>query len=301
VMCQPSCSKKPRLSQPVLNSYSPGMYAIRYQGTRSKNSAGTPTQRSVNIPLSLSQAPIRMAGEIEFISPEGIHHQTLSEPGDYLVAHVRHGDAVLAVSKYSPKPLVDMIDVQWRIESLQQPLKRHAAQILPKAAPPPSAATSIPLTLTGHIERRGDVTVNSGEWLGDPQGSARLEGFLIESSAFPEEVELLSACRAGEQTLQAKQNGYLGTKRQATAITQLALCLGGEKASGYELEAEAAFSDGSRQPLGRKEAVMAANGKGHLVAVRLRLHKGDGAAPSRQVTATQSSWLDPKATYVAKA
>lgn len=163
---------------------------------------------------------------------------------------MKRGDAVLAASKYSPKPLAGKVDVQWRIESLQQPVGRtSSAPAQANQHPEPyvgKAANSLPLTLTGHIERRGDVTVNSGEWLGDPNGTARLEGLQIESNALPQGVEILGACRAGNQTLQAKQNNYLGTKRQATAITQLALCLGGENANNYQLDAEAIFSDGSR-------------------------------------------------------
>ncbi|MEC8902396.1 MAG: hypothetical protein VYB92_11255 [Pseudomonadota bacterium] len=291
----------------ALKVLSPGMYTIRYQGTRPTGSQSGQAQHSANIPLALSQAPINMAGEIEFICPEGISHQTLSAPGDYLIAHVKRGDAVLAASKYSPKPLAGKVDVQWRIESLQQPVGRtSSAPAQANQHPEPyvgKAANSLPLTLTGHIERRGDVTVNSGEWLGDPNGTARLEGLQIESNALPQGVEILGACRAGNQTLQAKQNNYLGTKRQATAITQLALCLGGENANNYQLDAEAVFSDGSRHSLGKQEAVRAATGNGHLVAVRLCIHSANSTTTNSH-TATntaQSSWLDPQATYVAKA
>ena len=287
----------------ALNVLSPGMYTIRYQGTRPSGEQHAHPEHSANIPLALSQAPINMAGEIEFICPEGINHQTLSAPGDYLIAHVKRGDAVLAASKYAPKPLAGKLDVQWRIESLQQPSKPEASKATPTAEKRPLDTTPFALTVSGHIERQGDVTVQSGEWLGNPQGTARLEGLQIESNALPQGVNILGACRAGNQTLQAKQNTYLGTKRQATAITQLALCLGGENASDYTLAAEAAFSDGSRQALGHKEAVMAANGSGHLVAVRIGLHKSNLTKTHSQPTAqqAQSSWLDPKATYVAKA
>jgi len=287
----------------ALKVLSPGMYTIRYQGTRPTGAQEGSNKHTANIPLALSQAPINMDGEIEFICPEGISHQTLSAPGDYLIAHVKRGDAVLAASKYAPKPLAGKVDVKWRIESLQQSPQRETTPAKPKAGSERPAVTSIPLTLTGHVERQGDVTVNSGEWLGDPNGTARLEGLQIESNALPQGVEILGACRAGNQTLQAKQNNYLGTKRQATAITQLALCLGGENANNYQLDAEAVFSDGSRHSLGKQEAVRAATGNGHLVAVRLCIHSANSTTTNSH-TATntaQSSWLDPQATYVAKA
>lgn len=297
----------------ALKVLSPGMYTIRYLGTRPSGSVEATVKHSANIPLVLSQAPINMPGEIEFICPEGISHQTLSAPGDYLVAHVKLGEAVLAASKYAPKPLAGKVDVQWRIESLQQSSTEGnvaAANTPRKQATPlakdtnPQASKSLaalPVKLTGHIERRGDVTVGSGEWLGDPQGKARLEGLQIEWQNPPEAVEFVSACRAGNQTLQAKGNSYLGTKRQAAPITQLAICLSGKDAAYYHLEAEAVFSDGSHHTLGAKEAVQA-SGEGYLTAVRLNVTESLAATQNQPTPAsTRSSWLDPQTTYIAKA
>lgn len=288
-----------------LKVLSPGMYTVRYLGTRPADSAEANAKHSANIPLALSQAPIHMPGEIEFICPEGVSHQTLSTPGDYLIAHVKHGDAVLAASKYSPKPLAGNVDVQWRIESLQQPSQQKAAPA-PPTSPQSSATVSLPITLTGHIERQGDVTVAAGEWLGDPNGKARLEGLQIEWQDTPAGVAFAGACRASNQTLQAKGNSYLGTRRQAAPITQIALCLSGKNAALYQLEAEAVFSDGSHHALGTKAAVQATQ-EGYLVAVRVTVNeavakKAEASAPSKAATSpARSAWLDPKATYITKA
>ncbi|HAA44927.1 MAG: hypothetical protein XD36_2673 [Halomonas sp. 54_146] len=291
----------------------PGMYTIRYLGTRPTGSVEANGKRSANIPLALSQAPIHMPGEIEFICPEGVSHQTLSAPGDYLIAHVKRGDAVLAASKYAPKPLAGKVDVQWRIESLQQPTaesngaavktpQKHAAPSTKRASLQAAKTSALPVKLTGHIEHRGDVTVGSGEWLGDPKGKARLEGLLIEWQDSPAGVEIIGACRAGNQTLQAKGNSYLGTRRQAAPITQLALCLSGKNAALYHLDAEAVFSDGSRHALGAKEAVQA-NAEGHLVAVRVAVTAAMATTAPSQATPSpaRSAWLDPQATYITKA
>lgn len=299
----------------ALKVLTPGMYTIRYLGTRPTGSVEASVKPSANIPLALSQAPIHMPGEIEFICPEGISHQTLSAPGDYLIAHVKRGEAVLAASKYAPKPLVGKVDVQWRIESLQQPIadgKGATGRPIQKQVTPAASTKSLsrqafeaplalPVKLTGHIERRGDVTVGSGEWLGDPKGKARLEGLKIEWQNPPAGVEIVGACRAGNQTLQAKGSDYLGTRRQAAPITQLALCLSGKNAASYHLEAEAVFSDGSRHALGAKEAVQASDDN-YLIAVRLNVTEAVAATPSQATpSSTRSSWLDPQATYIAKA
>lgn len=300
----------------ALKVLSPGMYTIRYLGTRANGSEASNAKHSANIPLALSQAPIHMPGEIEFICPEGVTHQTLSTPGDYLIAHVKRGEAVLAASKYAPKPLAGKVDVQWRIEPLQaSSVASNAAAtttlkqpLAPSPKPTnqgtPKVSTSkegLPITLTGHIERRGDVQVSGNEWLGDPKSNARLEGLQIEWAS-PDEVELLGACRAGGQTLHAKSGEYLGTRRKAAPITQLALCLSGKDAALYHLDAEAVFSDGSHHALGAKEAVQA-NAEGHLVAVRVAVTKKTAATAPSQATPSpaRSAWLDPQATYITQA
>jgi hypothetical protein len=298
----------------TLKVLSPGMYTVRYIKTQLKNSDEAKLQRATNVPLAFSQAPIHMAGQIEFICPEGITHQTLSAPGDYLIANVKGGDAVLSASKYLPKPLAGKVDVQWRIEPLQQPkIPTTKAPIGHKPASgnerssKPGAAP-LPIRLSGHVERQGDVTVGAGEWLGSPTGQARLEGLKVEWQNPPHGVEFVSACRSGGKALQVRGSDYLGTKRQATPITQLALCLGGENATAYQLDAEAVFSDGSHHVLGSKEAVQASRG-GHLIAVRLQVTPtGSSPASTVQTPSTQtatssvrSSWLDPDATQITKA
>jgi len=299
----------------TLKVLSPGMYTVRYIRTQFESSGEAKLQRATNVPLAFSQAPIRMAGQIEFICPEGITHQTLSAPGDYLIANVKSGEAVLSASKYLPKPLAGKVDVQWRIEPLQQPeMPTTKAPIVgPKWASSnerssKASVAPLPIHLSGHVERQGDVTVGVGEWLGSPTGQARLEGLKVEWQNPPANVGFVGACRSGEKTLQVRGSDYLGTKRQATPITQLALCLSGDNTAAYQLDAEAVFSDGSHHTLGAKEAVQASRG-GHLVAVRLQVSPtGSTSASTAQAppkktatSAVRSSWLDPDATHITKA
>lgn len=294
----------------ALKVLSPGMYIVRYIGTRPSGSVEANVKHSANIPLALSQAPIDMSGEIEFICPEGISHQTLSAPGDYLLVHVKRGEAVLAASKYSPKALEGQVDLHWRMEPLNQPkaaetpLRSAKGSAQQPASEPLVSEPLAPETLavTGHIERRGDVTVKAGEWLGDPAGQARLEGFQVQWTPSSGKVELLGACRAGQKNLQAKAPDFLGTRKQAAAITQLALCLAGSDAEHYRLQAEAAFSDGSRHVLGEKQAVQASSSGAHLVAVKVTVAPGIIKQTAKNVEPpTRSSWLDPENTVISKA
>lgn len=299
----------------ALKVLSPGMYTARYISSQIKGKPEGSGSRA-NIPLAFSQAPIQVEGEIEFVCPEHITHKTLSAPGDYLLVNVKGGDAVLAVSKYSPKALTDAVDVHWRIEPLSQATQDRSSlgenkPIGPSSLGPSSVnnTSASPyqggqLSLQGHIERRGDVQVPAGEWLGDPQGTARLEGLRMVWRQQPDNVTLMAGCKAGENTQQIKNDQYLGTRQQATPITQLAVFLTGSDAHTYQLEGEAAFSDGSRQSLGKSTASIGSKGS-YLVAVRLSI---TGYAQQEEMPSTaqkapspssaRSRWLDPQATHI---
>lgn len=300
----------------ALKTLSPGMYTVRYLGSHAKGGSGSAA--SANIPLALSQAPIRMEGEIAFICPEGITHQTLAAPGDYLLVNVKGGDAVLAASKYSPRPLDGKVDIHWRIEPLNhaQPSKRtpspQHAKPRENAQPgvqhqkaPTKTDTPLPVALKGHVERKGDINVSSGEWLGDPNSRARLEGFAIDCAKLPLGVQLIAGGKVGQQTQQVNANEFLGTRQKAMPITQLAVCLRGPNADQLTLKGEAAFSDGTRQPLGSPKAVTGSAGS-HLVAVRLRLETANEPPVDNQEAKinehtahnSRSRWLDPDVTQI---
>ncbi|NYS60342.1 hypothetical protein [Vreelandella salicampi] len=303
------------LVRTALKTLSPGMYTVRYLGSKVKGGAGSAA--SANIPLALSQAPIRMAGEIEFICPEGITHQTLAAPGDYLLVNVKGGDAVLAASKYSPRPLDGKVDIHWRIEPLNpaQPLKSaqsskhsqrdNAQQGTQRKKTTTKVDIALPLTLKGHIERRGDITVNDGEWLGDPSSQARLEGFAIDCAELPQGVQLIAGGKVGQKTQQVNANEFFGTRQKATPITQLAICLSSPNTDHLTLKGEAAFSDGSRRPLGSPKAVTGSAGS-HLVAVRLSLETTKAPPATQQLAvaderaghSSRSRWLDPEFTQI---
>src|SRR5690606_28432298 len=71
-----------------------------------------------------------------------------------------------------------------------------APRVAQAAAPAVPAAPAAPISLSfeGHIERRGDVTVRD-DWLGNPQGNARIEGFNISWPTKPQGVDLAYSCR----------------------------------------------------------------------------------------------------------
>lgn len=307
----------------ALKVLSPGMYTVRHLGTQTSDASAS----QLSIPLALSQAPIQMDGDIEFICPDGITHQTLAASGDYLLLNITGGDAVLAASKYAPRALADKVDIHWRIESLnqrdsarpsQRPSQTGFAPAQPKRlhsnrtaethpAQRTENASPMPLVqLSGHAERRGDINAAAGEWLGDPGSQARLEGLRVLWQDAPEGVELIAGCKAGEHTQQVKNGAFLGTRQQAMPITQLAACLTGRNAEHYTLSGEAAFTDGSRQPLGGPKAVHG-SANSYLVAMKISItpthtqtKPEQQAKPVRDEAAasSRSRWLDPDVTHI---
>lgn len=282
----------------ALKVLSPGMYTARYMGCQMQDHQAGVSSTNVSIPLAFSQAPIQMEGEITFVSPEHVTDRILSTPGDYLLVNVKGGEAILAVSKYTPKALIEKVDVHWRLEPLDQPSpKKHAAtDIQPMASQTTNKVSDVQLTLKGHIERQGDVQADTGEWLGSPEGQARLEGFQIAWKHQPATVTVMAVCKAGQESLQIKNDQFLGTRQKATPITELAVFLDGTDAHQYHVHGEAAFSDGSRHWLGETKAVAGSNGS-YLVAVRLLITPNQFETVPTQIEA-RSRWLDPKTTTI---
>lgn len=300
----------------ALKVLSPGMYTVRHLGTQTSSASAS----QLSIPLALSQAPIQTDGDIEFICPDGITHQTLATSGDYLLLNIKGGDAVLAASKYAPRALVDKVDIHWRIE----PLSQHESARQSHRSPQPrrlhsnrtaeasstqrteSASTMPLMQVSGHAERHGDIHAAAGEWLGDPESQIRLEGLRILWQNAPAGVELIAGCKAGQHTQQVKNGDFLGTRQQATPIRQLAVCLTGPNADNYILSGEAAFTDGSRQPLGDSRAVRG-NANSYLVAMKVSITPARTQAEPEQRTrveqddtsaSSRSRWLDPDVTHI---
>ncbi|WP_163650638.1 hypothetical protein [Modicisalibacter sp. 'Wilcox'] len=262
----------------VLKALKPGLYVIRYIAAQGATEA---------TPLGVGQAPLYPSGQLSITTPDGGTEGALQRPGDYLVLNVTGGNVVVAISKYAPKPLLDTAGVHWRIEPLAQASQQ---------APAPRLETAEAFSLTGHIERRGDVTVGNGEWLGNPEGRARLEGVQIDWPTRPATVDISGWCQVGEHRLNGQAGDYLGTRRRAAPIANIGFQLQGAETENYRLTGEAAYSDGTRLPLdGTRRPAAGA----HLVALRLHLqHRVREAHREQPAPPQRSSWLDPEVTHI---
>ena len=279
--------------QTSLKMLKPGMYAFHYVQT---------IANAPRIPLTLSLAPVNSEGTVEFLCPEGVERQTLAEPGDYIVISVRQGSVVIAVNKYLPRSLKGQVPARVRIESLSELFNRTVSGQAEAAGGLVAKQRTPSLSLLGHIERRGDVAVEMGQWLGDPMGRARIEGIRIDWSEHPAGVDIACACVVAGRELRGTSGQFIGTRAKAAPIDKIGLRLVGEQAARYQLTGEAAFSDGTRQPL--RNGRLVGSEEAYLVAIRLQLtmlqvqQQYADKKQEKPESKARSAWTDPTATRI---
>lgn len=277
-----------------------GLWIIRYfDGGPSK----TPPA------VVLNPSPIGK-GSIDFFPGEGVTRNTLTKPGDCIIARVKGAPASLLVSELHPigqqaqvKLRIDKVDTSFANNSGTH-TQASAPNSANTAAPLPDALNklnqlknlvggqSINIKMVGHIERRGDVVVHN-DWLGAPDSTQRIEGFSISCDGLPEGVTLGYSCRSNQQATPqvALANNFVGSRRQAKPITAVAFNLGGPKAADFTLNGNVVFA--GQQPLaiiGGKE-LSGPSGQEPLVAMRLNI-------TAKQRTAPASPWDDPAITEI---
>ncbi|GBU17171.1 MULTISPECIES: hypothetical protein [unclassified Methylobacterium] len=137
-----------------------------------------------------------------------------------------------------------------------------------------------------------------GEWLGDPNGSFRIEGFSVQWPRRPAEVDISYGCALlGLGRMPDGVVGeFVGTRMQARAINGVAFRLIGEQADGFALIVEAVFSDGTRfGPALAPVDLRGPTGREFLVALRLQLSEV-GAKPQRPPASPHIAAAPPQET-----
>lgn len=274
-----------------LKQLEPGMWIFRYI-----NHTGGAVPPLVN----LNPAPFGK-GSIDFFPSEGVTRNTLVKPGDCIIARVKTAKAAIMISEYhlagqsSEVTLkLDRIDngVATLAAPTETPTKAKIGNAKTAAA---HAADGLNVKLLGHIQMRGDVVVQN-DWLGDPAGKHRIEGFAISCDELPEGVTLGYSCRTtrGSQPQVVLANQFVGTRRKAMPITAVAFNLGGPNAGDYFLSGEVAFA--GLPPLAIKpgKELAGPTGAEQLVALRIAISK-----QASQVD-TASPWDDPAITKIFK-
>ncbi|MBV1833832.1 hypothetical protein [Novacetimonas pomaceti] len=128
------------------------------------------------------------------------------------------------------------------------------APSFPPAAPVPPAATAAitPAPAVGgviaHIQRRGDVRVPCGAWMGKVGSRAWIEGFsILPDDTIPaNEIEYQAVLGQGWFSPWVEGGSYCGSRGMALPLLGLRVHLRGEAAEKFTCRLTATFVDGSR-------------------------------------------------------
>ncbi|MCH4091825.1 MAG: hypothetical protein LKG39_10660 [Acetobacter sp.] len=119
------------------------------------------------------------------------------------------------------------------------------------------AAAGQQFEVGAHIQRRGDVGVMIGEWMGKPGSRFWIEGFGISPGKLiaAEDIEYQAVLGKGWLSPWTEGGKYCGSRGMALPILGLRVRLKGAAAEDYFCELEATFTDGTEiGPVGEDEA-----------------------------------------------
>ncbi len=244
----------------------PGMYIFRY--------ASQPTAEK-SVCIALQQAPLGK-GAIDFFPAEGVSKNILTKLGDCIIGRVKGGvTTVLITEYYLANHEVEPVDLRIDRIDTSAAIMRN---IKPTISSPDTAALSnmtpgaAVLTLTGHIEQIGDVSVIN-QCLGDEAGQSRLEGFAINWANKPQGVDLAyTTTLAGAGPGQKVMTGsFTGARNKAAAIIAVGFSLTGPERADYELAGHVVFAGGDRQAIVTDQMIFGPSGSEPLVAMSLTI------------------------------
>lgn len=244
----------------------PGMYIFRY--------ASQPAAEK-SVCIALQQAPLGK-GAIDFFPAEGVSKNILTKLGDCIIGRVKGGvTTVLITEYYLANHEVEPVDLRIDRIDTSAAIMRN---LKPTISSPDTAALSnttpgaAVLTLTGHVEQIGDVSVIN-QCLGDEAGQSRLEGFAINWANKPQGVDLAyTTTLAGAGPGQKVMTGsFTGARNKAAAIVAVGFSLTGPERADYELAGHVVFAGGDRQAIVTDQMIFGPTGNEPLVALSLTI------------------------------
>jgi hypothetical protein len=213
-------------------SVAAGLSVLRY--ISAEDAAAPPTVRV---------APRSNGRRLNLVSVPGEAEHVLRAPGTVIVL-VAEAETELAVT-ITRQPRSRSAAVNLHLELLAGAMSSPAARDegggdVGTSRPQPSR-----ISVVGHVARRGDVLVASGEWLGGPEFPIRIEGLEIRWPDMPGDLQLEYSVVIGGRTLRklpfCRVSEFVGTKGRAAPIVGLTMVLRGETASSYCIKADCLF------------------------------------------------------------
>lgn len=211
----------------------PGLYVLRY-------ASGADVRLS---PLVEVACDPRSQQSVSLISDPRVANGVLSAPGAALVVRAT-APASLRIAVRASEP-GGSLEARITLDPISRALGAPVSPVEADARVP-FGGLSVPgsgsaaVQVLGHLARRGDVRVGSGEWLGGPAAPLPIEGIAV--AGVPQSYGLEYQVRSGIRKVQwspwVQAGGFAGSRGQATPLLGVRLRVRG---GGAELRAEALF------------------------------------------------------------
>lgn len=183
----------------------------------------------------------------------------LSGFGDAALVRVTQGPAQLLVTVYQG-PAGEHTAPNLQVLRLLEGAAGAAATQQPAAAP--AAAVAAPdaqtvMDMVAHIQGRGDVGAQLGDWLGERGSKRWIEGYAVSPAhdVPPQDIEYQAVLGRGWLSPWAEGGQFCGSRGMALPVLGLRLRLRGASAQTHECSYSATFTDGTEiGPVGAGEA-----------------------------------------------
>lgn len=207
-----------------------GLYVIRYVSAPSSGQA----------PVVQIEPDWRSSGSLEVVSDPRLRSGFLTGPGSALV--VRSTGEGRLVMTARPRVPGGSVEARLQLEPLVTLPGAGGAEdpvVRGRSAAPSAPLADEGLAIAGHLSRRGDVKVGSGQWLGGPRQPLPIEGLQI--SRLPRGVDLeyqvLVGTRPAQWSPWVRAGEFAGSRGRALPLLGVRLRLGGEAAARIRAEA----------------------------------------------------------------
>jgi hypothetical protein len=230
-----------------------GLYLVNLRGT----GAAATMFGGMAMPVTyITGAP---SGSVNLMAAAGHQVGWLGPEGGAIVASVTSGGGFLWITTYRMADQ-QFVPVEIQLTRLDEPGPRvpAAARELPslssapleRAAPPMGRSAQsggdIGIEVIVHLERLGDRTFSSGQWIGNQGRKRRIEAFGIRplDVLSPQDIEYKAFGPDGRETSWVTDAKLCGTRGQAIPIIGFAIRLAPSLRDRYDAIYEGAFFDG---------------------------------------------------------
>jgi len=278
----------------------PGMYIIRLASEAPGNV------------ITLYPTPVGH-GTVDFFPGDGVVRNTLAKVGDCVILRVKAAVGSLLLTEFHKagqqkqmKLKIDRVATEGFEDGggsqgffpTTVRASAEGADSTPVSAPAAQRRDndgSISVRQLGHLQGVGDAVVQD-DWLGDPLGEDRLEGFAISAKGLPVGVTLTygALVEGTRRYASAVAGQFVGTRQKAKALQGVVFDLTGPNADQFQLSGEVVFA--GEPPLVIEPGVQLSGPSGaeHLVALQLSIE------PIATRSSAASAWDDPAVTRIVR-